>query len=160
MVVDFRHSHPAALTAESHQRAVTVGNVIFGFTGRINTARNTIKFFQFRKIFTAFFIGIHVEINHLVITDVIHVVVLGCRLASGLTSGFGLGFVSYGCFSLLRALTGLLGGRGGLFLGQLVAHNDHIAAHFDCWRVCNPFNGSKIRKNDVNDSVFGFFRHN
>ena len=48
----------------------------------------------------------------------------------------------------------------GLFLGQLVAHNDHIAAHFDCWRVCNPFNGSKIRKNDVNDSVFGFFRHN
>ena len=39
-------------------------------------------------------------------------------------------------------------------------HDDHIAAHLDCRRVRNPFNGGKIGKNDVSDSVFGFFCHN
>ena len=160
MVVDFGHGHPTALAAEANQRAVAVGHMVFGIARCVDTVGHTIEFFKFRKIFTALFIGVHIEIDHLVVTDVVHVVFLCSCLAAGLTTRFGLGLVFAGDLGLLGALTRLLGRRSRHLFNQIIAHDDHIAAHLDCRRVRNPFNGGKIGKNDVSDSVFGFFCHN
>ena len=156
MVVDFRHRHPASLTAQTHKRAVAVDHMIVAFGKRIRVIGHSIELFEFGKIFSTFVVGVHVEIDHIVIAHVVEIVVFGGRLATGFAAGRFAGCIGF------LTLARLLGGSrfGGCCLRFFFAYDRHIAAHFDCGGLRDPLNGLKIGKDHIIDNFFEFFRHN